>query len=352
MSDARRAAPITGTARPVAPDAPMAYHPRMPQAAQSLRHPRAVVHAARIAGVALAAVLTAAPPARAQDTPESAKAKQDVLWAQMEDSIRAIARGTDAVVGVAVLDLTDRHTFALNADAAYPTASTIKLAVLAELYRQHATGTGARLTDPYVVEAKDAIPESDILGGLTPGVTRLTNRDLATMMIAVSDNGATNLLIDRVGMDKVNAMLDGLGLRVTRLRRRMLDLPAARAGRENTASPRELVALLDALHAGKVLGAKAATDEFFAMLATNKMSYLPRLLPEGVRVANKPGWLDGVRSDAGIVFVPNRPFAIAVMTTFGRDHPQLELAIARIGRAAYAYFDRVGRSSPLGRTMP
>ena len=114
----------------------------------------------------------------------------------------------------------------------------------------------------------------------------------------------------------------------------------------------ELVALLDALHAGKVLGAKAATDEFFAMLATNKMSYLPRLLPEGVRVANKPGWLDGVRSDAGIVFVPNRPFAIAVMTTFGRDHPQLELAIARIGRAAYAYFDRVGRSSALGRTMP
>ena len=56
----------------------------------------------------------------------------------------------------------------------------------------------------------DAIPESDILGGLTPGVTRLTNRDLATMMIAVSDNGATNLLIDRVGMDKVNAALTGL----------------------------------------------------------------------------------------------------------------------------------------------
>ena len=75
-------------------------------------------------------------------------------------------------------------------------------------------------------------------------------------------------------------------------------------------------------------------------------------LPDGVRVANKPGWLDGVRSDAGIVFVPNRPFAIAVMTTFGRDHAQQELAIARIGRAAYSYFDRVGRSSALGRTMP
>lgn len=316
------------------------------------RRPLVSSWGARAAAVACVAAVALAPAGvRAQDTPESAKAKQDVLWAQMEDSIRAIAKGTDAVVGVAILDLTDRRVFALNADAVYPTASTIKLAVLAELYRQHATGSGARLTDPYTVDAKDAIPESDILGGLTPGVTRLTNRDLATMMVAVSDNGATNLLIDRVGMEKVNAMLDGLGLRVTRLRRRMLDVKAAQAGRENTASPRELVALLDALHAGKVLGSKAATDDFFGMLATGKMSYLPRLLPDGVRVANKPGWLDAVRSDAGIVFVPNRPFAIAVMTTFGRDHWQQEMAIARIGRAAWTYFDRVGGSSALGRII-
>jgi beta-lactamase class A len=330
----------------------MAYHPRMTPPARLRRHPAAGFPFARAVAVAGMVALVAFPPGLcAQDTPESAKAKQDVLWAQMEDSIRVIAKGTDAVVGVAILDLTDRRAFALNSDAVYPTASTIKLAVLAELFRQHATGSGARLTDPYTVDAKDAIPESDILGGLTPGVTKLTNRDLATMMIAVSDNGATNLLIDRVGMEKVNAMLDGLGLRVTRLRRRMLDVKAAQAGRENTASPRELVVLLDALYAGKVLGTKPATDEFFAMLATGKMSYLPQLLPDGVRVANKPGWLDAVRSDAGIVFVPNRPFAIAVMTTFGRDHRQQEMAIARIGRAAYAYFDRVGSSSALGRII-
>jgi len=285
----------------------------------------------------------------AQDSPESAKAKQDVLWAQMQDSIRLIAKNTDAVVGVAILDLTDHRAFYLNAESTYPTASTIKIAVLAELYRQNA-GTGAKLGDVYAMDVKDVVDGSDIMGGLTPGISKLTNRDLATMMIAVSDNSATNVLIDRVGMDKVNSWLGGLGLKETRLRRHMMDVKAAQAGRENTATPHELVTLLDGLHKGDVLG-KPGTDEFFKMLGTGKMSFIPRLLPDGVRTANKPGDLDAVRNDAGIVFVPNRPFAIAVMTTFGRDHREQEMAIARISRAAWSYFDRVGKSSALGRIV-
>lgn len=307
----------------------------------------------RTAQLALAGALAAllATPAAAQDPAGSAKAKLDALWTTMTDSVRAIAKRAPAVVGIAILDLTDRREFAINGDVTFPTASTIKIAVLAELYRQDARPGGAKLLDPYVVNAKDQVGESDIIRGLTAGVTTLTNRDLATMMVAVSDNAATNILIDRVGMDSVDAWLASLGLKETRLRRKMLDLAAAKAGRENTATPRELVALLERLHGGDVLG-KPATDAFFRMLSTNKMSYLPRLLPESVRIANKPGWLDGVRNDAGIVFVPNRPFAIAVLTTFGSDHAAQERAIAEVGLAAWGYFDRVARSSPLGRTMP
>ena len=92
-----------------------------------------------------------------------------------------------------------------------------------------------------------------MLAGMTPGVTRLTNHDLATFMIGVSDNGATNVLIERVGMERVNARLDALGLRETRLRRKMMDVAAARAGRENTATPRELASLLSKLESGDVL---------------------------------------------------------------------------------------------------
>jgi beta-lactamase class A len=289
-----------------------------------------------------------------QDNAASTRAKQDVLWGRMEDSVKAIAQQTDAVVGVAILDLSDQRAFYLNADAVYPTASTIKIALLAELYRQHeraaSGGAGAKLADVYTMDAKDAVGGGGILEALTPGVTRLSNRDLATLVVALSDNSATNVLIDRVGMESINAWLAQLGLKETRLRRHMMDVKAAREGRENTATPRELVAMLSALHSGRVF-TKATTDEFFRMLSTAKSSYIPRLLPADLVIANKPGDLDAVRNDAGIVFVPGRPFAIAVMTTFGRNEADSEQSIARIARVAWSYFDRVGKSSPLGRIV-
>src|SRR5206468_7579596 len=117
----------------------------------------------------------------------------------------------------------------------FPQASAIKNAVLAELYHQAQQGK-FKLTDLYTVESSDLVPDSDIMNGLTPGVTRITLGDLATMMVAVSDNAATNVLIDRVGMQNVNAMLDSLGLTHTRLRRKMMDLQAAKEGRENISS--------------------------------------------------------------------------------------------------------------------
>jgi beta-lactamase class A len=108
--------------------------------------------------------------------------------------------------------------------------------------------------------------------------------------------------------------------------------------------------MLGILHGEKVFG-KATTEEFFRMLSTAKSSYIPRLLPADLMIANKPGDLDAVRNDAGIVFVPGRPFAIAVMTTFGRNEAESEQSISRIARAAWSYFDRVGKSSPLGRIV-
>lgn len=284
----------------------------------------------------------------AQDVPESIRAKQDVLWGQMERAIGDIVRETDAVVGVAVLDLTDQRAYYLNAEAVYPTASTIKIALLGELYRQHERG-GA-LDELYVVDAKDFVGGEGVLQTMTPGVTRLTNRDLATLVVSLSDNAATNVLIDRVGMDNVNAWLARLDLKQTRLRRQMMDVDAAREGRENTATPRELVTLLRAVHDGRVFN-KATTDAFIAMLSIPRISYLARQLPGDLKVASKQGNLDGVRNDAGIVYAPDRPFAIAVMVTYARNDLDAEDSIARIGRAAWSYFDRVGKSSPLGRIV-
>ena len=197
------------------------------------------------------------------------------------------------------------------------------------------------------MDAKDYVGGDGVLRAMTAGVTRLTNRDLAALAVSLSDNSATNVLIDRVGMDNVNAWLGRFGLKETRLRRHMMDMSAARNGRDNTATPRELVMLLSALYDGRVSG-KATTADFFTMLSMTKKSYIPRLLPAELTIANKPGDLDGVRNDAGIVFVPGRPFALAVMIKSARDELEAEQSIARIARAAWSYFDRVGKSSPLG----
>ena len=285
----------------------------------------------------------------AQTAPSSAPAKQQLLWEKLESTINDVDRDLDGVLGVAILDLDSGRKLQLHAGEVFPQASSIKIGVLAELYRQAQAGK-VKLTDLYTVQASDLVPDSDIMGGLTPGVTRITLRDLATMMVAVSDNSATNVLIDRVGMENVNALMDSLGLSHTRLRRKMMDLKAAGEGRENISTPAQMMALLEALYRGKVLN-KEMTDDFFKMLSTHKGSFISRDLPEGLRIANKPGELEGVRNDSGVVFVENRPYVICAMTTYLRHERDGEEAIAKISAAAYLMFDRLARASEYGRVV-
>ena len=252
-------------------------------------------------------------------------------------------------MGVAILDLTDGHKYLLHANDVFPQASSIKICVLAELYRQAQQGK-LKLTDLYTVNAADLVPDSDIMGGLTPGVTRVTLRDLATMMVAVSDNSATNVLIDRVGMDSVNAFLSAQGLRDTHLRRKMMDLKAAAEGRENVSSPHEMMTLLEALYRGQVLN-KEMTEDFFKVLSTHKDSWIPRQLPDDLKIANKPGELEGVRNDSGVIFVDKRPYILCVMTTYLRREREGEEAISDISLAAWRMFDRIARASEYGRVI-
>lgn len=275
--------------------------------------------------------------------------KQQALWQKLETSISEIDRGLDGVMGVAILDLTDGHKYLLHANDVFAQASSIKICVLAELYRQAQQGK-LKLTDFYTVNASDLVPDSDIMNGLTPGVTRITLRDLATMMVAVSDNSATNVLIDRVGMENVNAFLDSLGLSRTRLRRKMMDIKAAAEGRENISTPAEMVFLLEALYRGKVLN-KQMTDDFFKVLSTHKDSWIPRLLPDDVKIANKPGALEAVRNDSGVVFLEKRPYIICVMTTYLRREREGEEAISNVSLAAWRMFDRLGRGGEYGRVV-
>src|SRR5262245_42993974 len=225
------------------------------------------------------------------------------------------------------------------------------------LYRQdQETRSGAkgkaRLDDTYTFDPKDLVEDSQIMAGLTAGVTSVTNRDLAQFIVAVSDNAAANVLIDRVGMQNVNATLRTLGLKKTILRRKMMDIAAARRGGENVSTPQEMAWLLEMIYTGKALN-KNLTDELIKQLKTlKKDSYLSYELPAGVELGDKPGSLDGVRTDSGIVFAKNRPFVVSIMTAYDRDEKAAERALSGVALEAYRYFEMRGKTSEYGRILP
>jgi len=275
--------------------------------------------------------------------------KRQVLWKKLQTDIGRVDEQLDGVLAVAVKDLTSGEEFLIRGDEVMPQASSIKIAVLANLYLQAQQGR-LKLSDEYVVRKPDLVPGSDVLLGLTPGVTRLTLRDLATIMVAVSDNSATNVLIDRLGFDNVNQMLQQIGLHNTRLRRKMMDLKAASEGRENISTPREMMTLLEAIYRAKLLN-KEMTEDFLKVLSTHKESSLLQGLPDDAIAANKPGELEAVRNDSGIVLVKNRPFILCVMTSYLKDEKEGSAAIRKIAALAYSYFDRVSRASDYGRVV-
>jgi beta-lactamase class A len=310
----------------------------------------------RLLALFIALALPASVLARGKSEPVRIDTGSDLLWKKLEARVAETADHIDGVMGVAILDLTDGRILLHNADRVFPTASSIKIAILLELYRQDQEAHSgakekAQLDDIYTFDPKDLVEDSRIMAGLTPGVTRVTNRDLAQFIVAVSDNAAANILIDRVGKDNVNAMLHGLGLSKTMLRRKMIDIAAARRGDENVATPQEMARLMEAIYKGKALN-KQATAEFIKQLSTKKGSYIPRYLPESVQVANKPGELEAVRTDSGIVFVPNRPFVISVMTAYDRNERAAERAISEVALEAYRYFEIRGKTSEYGRVLP
>lgn len=287
------------------------------------------------------------------------------LMQKLRERIAEVDRRVDGVLGAVIVDLQTGERLTWNPDAVFPVASAIKLPILLELLRQSqqaAAGAAglARLDEAYTPRKEDLVADSNILAGLSLGVSRLTNQDLATFMLVVSDNAATNVLIDRVGMLSVNALMQRLGLLHTRLRRKMLDSESVRRGLENTATPAELAKLWELLYRGQILD-PAHTALALRLLSLRKADFLTAQLPDSdetgvaVRVANKPGVLFGARTDAGIIWAGEkkpRPFVVSAMVSYARDGRAAEAAIAEIAAAAYSCFVRLADSTPYGRHLP
>jgi beta-lactamase class A len=289
--------------------------------------------------LALSATATAAP--------VPLTSKEEVLWASLKSRLEGIAGRLDGVMGFSVKDLKTGALLELRAQETFPTASSIKLAVLYELYAQAEEG---RVDLGEVI--RPAVPRvggDGVLQLLSDRVT-LTWRDLAVLMFAVSDNEAANRVIEKVGLDRVNQRLLSLGLPATRLRRRMMDLEAARRGEENVGTPAEMRRLAELLRAGTGLSPAHARD-LLDVVAVPKESSFRGPFPEELRVMDKTGSLEGVRCVTALVEVPGRPYAVSIMTAYLRHDQDGEAAIREISAALYDTFDRLGRASDLGRII-
>ena len=257
--------------------------------------------------------------------------------------IERIDAGLDGVLGVSIIDLTTGRAINHHADASFPTASSIKVPVMIQLFKTMRAGT-LKMDQPLIVTRQDMVAESPVAQAALDRGGATTLREMLTAMIEVSDNTATNILIRIAGIPNVNATLDSLGLPSIRLRRKMIDIAAAIRNEENTASPAEMAKLMAMLYHGKVIGADESR-QMLEILALVK-NEMRAAVPPATRVASKPGLLDGVRCESGVVFVEKRPFAISVMTAYLGDERNV---VGEVTAAAHEYFAKLARANRYGR---
>jgi beta-lactamase class A len=231
-------------------------------------------------------------------------------------------------------DAADRPLL-IRADEVVSAASTIKVPILAAALDEVDAGR-LDLAQPHAIPPQRT-GGSGVLQAL-PYLHTLTLADLLTLMIIVSDNTATNVVIDLIGVERVNQLCADAGLNGTVLRRKMMDADAVRLGLENTTTAHDQATLLGAIAWRNLLPAPLRA---FALQALERQQFndgLPSLLPEEVIVAHKTGELPGVRHDVGVITGTNGRQAVVAVLVSGIDTKPLDL-------------DH-GRSAPSARTRP
>ena len=230
----------------------------------------------------------------------------------LEGLIRNLVDVFPGTVGLVINDMVGGRSLCINEAERLPAASLIKLPILWECFAQQADGRVSRETRISLTNSRKA-GGSGILQFLEPGVF-LTFQDLATLMITVSDNMATNLLIDSLGQDCINSAIRGLGLGNTILQRPMMDFDSARQGVENVTTAADIAQLLAHFVRSDTLPA-AARAHMIRILAQQQLNdRLSADWPEAIAFAHKTGSLPGIEHDVGILYPETRPLIIVLLT--------------------------------------
>ncbi len=275
----------------------------------------------------------------------------EVANAQFRRNLEALVKKSGLNAGVAIKDLVTGGEFLINGDAVFPQGSSIRIHLIAELFRQAAA-------QKFSLDEMRPLPDSARTGGsgvlrhMTPGTVSLSLRDYATLVITANDNSAANFITDLVGMENVNASLVAQGTSEIKFRRRAVSRYAAPNAPENIGTPRSVMRALETLHRGEVVD-RATSDAVLGVLALPEVSYFKRELPGHIRFAGRSGSGLSYRCEAGIVLVPNQPYVLCVMVKDlrpsherTRDYSKADALIGDVTRLAQARFMPVAVAAP------
>lgn len=246
-----------------------------------------------------------------------AQTQQPAKQSPLDERVRAEVAQFKGKVSLFAKNLDTGAVYELGGDDRVPTASTIKIAIMVEAFARVNDGK-AKWTDELILTKEKKVGGSGILGEFSDGL-HLTFRDAVNLMMIMSDNTATNLVIDVLTADAVNARMASLGLKETRLMRRVFGGGVSAEGKKEEnkvfglgrTSPREMVLLLEKLERGEVVNAAASKEMLELMKREQGTNGIWR---EDWRVtkATKSGALDALRSNIGILYHPRGRIALAV----------------------------------------
>lgn len=278
--------------------------------------------------------------------------KPDRLAGRLQSLIKS-HRGR---VAVAVKHLKTGKTFFHRENELMPTASLIKFPVMVEAFRQAKMGQ-VKLDMMLTLEAGDKVPGSGILTRHFSAGAKISLRDAIRLMIAYSDNTATNLVLDEVGLKSVNDTMRKLGFQQTAIhaqvfrRKSSVDIEGSRKFGLGKTTAKETLELYERLYANKLLGPEHDKQMKEHLLKCEDKNKLARYLPTTVKLAHKGGAVSKVRCDAGVMETASGPIAIAVFTAENRDRRWTrdnagERLIAEIARRVYWHFNRGSNLKP------
>lgn len=272
-----------------------------------------------------------------------------LLWSQLQDRVRDGLADCPGVAGFCLQDLATGTAMGWHEQEVFPVASTIKIPILVTLLVRAEKGE-LDLQERIAITPEVLVPGSGVLTYLE-GPLDLSVLDIAQLMIMVSDNTATNLCIDWAGMDAINELMASLGLSQTRIRRKMQDHESVARNEENVSTPADAVGLMRALYESRP--SSAVAEQALAILKKPNRGPIERAMESDVAVSNKPGGMERVRCDAGIVWLKRHPYALAIMSKFGMENPyRQENRLVAAVQLIHEYMVAIDRSSAWGQGIP